>query len=397
MHFLWHVGFGFLVRVILIIFAQWYDTDDSGINYTDIDYKVFTDAAQHMWHGESPYMRPTYRYTPLIAILLLPNVFLHYCWGKLLFSIFDLAIAYTIQKIVSKSHPKSSDYCAFLWLYNPLSIVISTRGNADSISCFIVLLTLLIHLKKKYLLSAIFLALSVHIRIYPILFCLSYYLSIDIKLKSTSLFKKNYRALFPTKNKITFVMIFCVSTISINGFCYYFYGQKFLDESYLYHVSRLDVRHNFSVYFYLNYLLSSSDNIPLTHSILTKLFPLLLILVVSFTFYNVEDLAFCQFCLCFIMVTYNTVVTSQYFVWFVSFLPVCYLNINITFIEGIKILLIWILPQIGWLTCAYLLEFLGVNTFSLLWIESLMFYLSNIVILSFTIERYKCNELKKIL
>lgn len=395
MNFFFHVVFAFFIRVLMIIFSLWYDNEDIGVHYTDIDYKVFTDAAKHMLEGDSPYMRPTYRYTPLIAVLLTPNIFLHNCWGKLLFSVFDLAIALVIRKITSKSHPSLCNTCAYLWLYNPLSIVISTRGNADSIICFLVLITLFAHIQKLYILSAIFLAISVHIRIYPIIYCLVYYLSIDNEQNYTSKVRMLLYRLLPTHKKILFTVTFILSLIVVTWPWYYFYGQQFLDESFLYHARRLDVRHNFSVYFYFNYLQSSFNTTSLVYSIATKLPSLILLVSISFKFSRTEDLAFCLFCLSFIMVAFNTVMTSQYFVWFVALLPLCYPIINLTFIEIINIIMIWIVPQIGWLMFAYCLEFLGVNTFLLIWVESLMFFIANVKVLSIAIDYYKLNKCKK--
>lgn len=379
----------------MIFFSQWYDSDDTGVHYTDIDYKVFTDAAQHMWEGDTPYKRPTYRYTPIISALLIPNIILHNCWGKFLFSIFDLAIAIIIRKIISKSYPKFSNVCACLWLYNPLSIVISTRGNADSISCLLVLLTLFAHIQHNYVLSAFFFALSVHVRIYPIIYGLVYYLSIDNDNSYPSKVRMIIFGLIPTRRKILFISVFSLSLVLITWPWYYFYGQQFLDESYLYHAHRLDVRHNFSVYFYFNYLVSSLDHVSKVYSIATKLPSLILTVSLSFTFSSLEDLSFCQFCLSFVMVAFNSVMTSQYFVWFVSFLPLCYPCINLTFVEMVNVITIWVIPQIGWLTFAYLLEFLGVNTFQLIWAESLMFFIANVKVLSITIDYYKLNKLKK--
>lgn len=396
MYFYWHLVLAFCIRVSMIIFSQWYDDNDSCVHYSDIDYKIFTEAASHIVKSESPYMRPLYRYTPLVAILLIPNIMLHNCWGKLLFSVFDLGIAIVIRKIVEKSHSSLENISAYLWLYNPVSIIISTRGNADSMSCFLVLITLLVHTQNAYILSAILLAVSVHVRIYPIIYGLVYYLSIDNDVNNhTSVTKMIYYQLLPTRNKVLFVIVFILSLIMITWSWYFVYGQQFLDESFLYHVRRLDVRHNFSVYFYFNYLLSSFDNVSNVYSIATKLPLLILMVLISFTFSQTKDLAFCMFSLSFVMVAFNTVITSQYFVWFVSFLPLCYPFFDFSFIEIINILMIWVVPQIGWLTFAYCLEFIGINTFQLIWVQSVMFFLANVKVLSITIDYYNYNKFKK--
>ena len=48
----------------------------------------------------SPFDRHTYRYTPLLALILTPNVFLHPLWGKFLFVAFDLFSALLIKAIM---------------------------------------------------------------------------------------------------------------------------------------------------------------------------------------------------------------------------------------------------------------------------------------------------------
>lgn len=74
-----------LLRVFLIIYGEWQDAHME-VRYTDIDYTVFSDAASLMASGESPYKRTTYRYSPLLALLLVPNSIFHRSWGKFIFS-----------------------------------------------------------------------------------------------------------------------------------------------------------------------------------------------------------------------------------------------------------------------------------------------------------------------
>lgn len=77
--------FSALFRVILILYGEWQDSHME-VRYTDVDYLVFSDAASLMASGVSPYKRTTYRYSPLLAFLLIPNSLIHRSWGKFLFS-----------------------------------------------------------------------------------------------------------------------------------------------------------------------------------------------------------------------------------------------------------------------------------------------------------------------
>eukprot|EP00435_Cladocopium_sp_Y103_P057690 s264_g20.t1 len=79
------------LRLALILVAEVQD-HLAEVAYTDIDYQVFTDAAESVSLGVSPYQGRTpllaadatrYRYTPLLALLLLPNVWIHKAWGSL--------------------------------------------------------------------------------------------------------------------------------------------------------------------------------------------------------------------------------------------------------------------------------------------------------------------------
>lgn len=77
--------FSAVFRIILIVYGEWQDAHME-VRYTDVDYLVFSDAASLVASGDSPYKRTTYRYSPLLAFLLLPNSFIHQSWGKFLFS-----------------------------------------------------------------------------------------------------------------------------------------------------------------------------------------------------------------------------------------------------------------------------------------------------------------------
>lgn len=90
-----------VVRIALILYGEWQDTSVD-VSYTDVDYLVYSDAAQSICDGGSPYARSTYRYTPLLAWLLVPNcVFPQY--GKLLFSAYDIIAAMYVVNACKKN------------------------------------------------------------------------------------------------------------------------------------------------------------------------------------------------------------------------------------------------------------------------------------------------------
>lgn len=67
---------GLIIRLIFIFISEYQDKYFS-IKYTDIDYYVYSDASQYLTENGSPYDRHTYRYTPILAYLMLPNVLIY--------------------------------------------------------------------------------------------------------------------------------------------------------------------------------------------------------------------------------------------------------------------------------------------------------------------------------
>lgn len=173
------------------------------------------------WPSISPYRRETYRYTPLLAILLAPNKWLHKSFGKYLFSGCDILAGILIHKllvstILPHAHPRTnsshtppsrftsehdsgsshhecpntdddtknatpapiSEYddarratlLAALHLLNPIVIGISTRGSSESVLTLLVLLTLFCALRGRWDSTAVFLGLCTHWKIYPVIY-----------------------------------------------------------------------------------------------------------------------------------------------------------------------------------------------------------------------------------
>ena len=353
--------FGVLLRISLLIYGGYQDQLPV-LKYTDIDYCVFTDAAKE----QNPYRRATYRYTPLLAILMYPNQ--HYItFGKLLFCFADLITGFFLERILLLMG-KSPIYSA-LWTLNPFVAVISSRGNAESIMSALVMATLWAVMSNRLSLAALIYGISVHFKIYPIIYAVPLWFGID----HGNVF---YRRIFTFK-RIYFGLLSFFIFASITLAMYILYGEEFINETYLYHIIRKDHRHNFSLYFYHIYLSLDSINSQLV-AILLFVPQILLILILGVAFAG--NLPLALFLQTFTFVMLNKVSTSQYFMWYLCFLPLVLSNTKLKPKVGLALLAFWISSQGSWLYFAFQLEHLGMNTFLQLWISSIGFFISQVMI-----------------
>ncbi|XP_073044654.1 GPI mannosyltransferase 1 isoform X1 [Primulina eburnea] len=415
--------FSALFRVFLILYGEWQDAVME-VRYTDIDYFVFSDAAALMASGKSPYERSTYRYSPLIAFLLMPNSFLHQSWGKFLFSASDLLVGFFIHKILKlRGVPgKLCTYSTLAWLINPFTFTIGTRGNCEPIVCALILWILLCLMNGNLLQAAFWYGLVVHLRIYPIIYALPIILFLDPQYfqpgKNPALVNWSYRnsksSYYSNNSKITIsqsIWAFVTSIITwkralfglisgstffvLTGICFHLYGWEFLHEALLYHLTRTDPRHNFSVYFYHIYL-HYEHEFSITEKLIAFLpqFTVQLVLIFSFA----RDLPFCFFLQTLAFVAFNKVITAQYFVWFFCLLPLIlpWSKMQLKW-KGLACIFLWIGAQTHWLLWGYLLEFRGKNVFVQLWVASLVFLAANTFVLVTVIGNHVYCPVFKIL
>ncbi|KAM3743568.1 hypothetical protein ACB098_07G155400 [Castanea mollissima] len=369
-----------IFRVFLIIYGEWQDTHME-VRYTDIDYLVFSDAASLMASGKSPYLRSTYRYSPLLAFLLIPNSIFHRSWGKFLFSASDLLVGYFIRSIL-KLRGVPEKFCVssvMVWLFNPFTFTIGTRGNCEPVVCAMVLWVLLCLMNGRVLQAAFWFGLLVHFRIYPIIYVLSILLILDPYVfgygrKPTlqnwgrteqesprSNCITRLAALFHpwstlrtalTKERILFGFVSGAVFLCCTALFFCLYGWDFLHEALLYHLT------------------------------------LQFILVLSFA----QDLPFCWFLQTVAFVAFNKVITAQYFVWFFCLLPLIlpWSQMKLRW-KGLSCILAWMGAQLHWLMWGYMLEFRGKNVFLQLWMASIFFLAANTYVLTAVIQHHRCS------
>lgn len=369
-----------LVRVGFFLFGIYQDANFK-VRYTDIDYFVFHDAAKYVYEGQSPYARDTYRYTPLLSWLLVPN---HYFgWlhlGKIIFVIFDLVTGLIIMKLLNQAiSKKKAIILESIWLLNPMVITISTRGNAESVLCCLIMLTLYYVQKGRYTIAGLLYGLSIHLKIYPIIYCIPIAIFIYRKKSSQG-----------TQAQLTSLLNIGSSTlVSLLG-CgwamYKIYGYEFLDQGYLYHLYRTDHRHNFSMWNMLLYLDSANKGNGGSNLSKYAFLPQLLLVLITGclewwnpTFDNLLRVLFVQ---TFAFVTYNKVCTSQYFVWYLIFLPFYLSRSHINLRKALLMATLWAGTQGIWLSQGYYLEFEGKSVFYPgLFVASVLFFLTNVWLL----------------
>ncbi|KXN86908.1 GPI mannosyltransferase 1 [Leucoagaricus sp. SymC.cos] len=432
------------LRVALILYSEWHDAR-SLVKYTDIDYRVFTDAARFILQPSQdnkaqgpPYTRHTYRYTPLLALLLTPNIFLHPSFGKYIFAACDIINGLLIYNLLmnhilpssttrtsTKTLPSAIDgmrakatLYTTVHLLNPMVFSISTRGSSESVISLFVLLILHALFNERWTTAALFLGLSTHWKIYPVIYGVSCVCLIGSLNSSIAGHRGNglmgwFKVISHAKT-IKFATVSAVAFSLLGTLCYTLWGYPFLYESYLYHLHRLDHRHNFSPYFYPTYLSYPPLNLSLTptsshrssfisilttilSSPLTSFLPQLLISLGS-GFLSLNplrpenakiDIPLTWFIQTFAFVLFNKVCTSQYFLWYFLLFPLLLPNLHMSRSKALACVGVWIGVQALWLSEAYKLEFLGEDVFLGLWFRGLVYIVGNAWVLIVIMESYK--------
>ncbi|KAI9888056.1 MAG: GPI mannosyltransferase 1 [Watsoniomyces obsoletus] len=382
----------------------------SPIKYTDIDYYVFTDASRFVSQGQSPYQRDTYRYTPILAYLLLPTTWspTWFHFGKIIFSIGDIIAGWLIFRILrSSSSPEMTQEQALtytsLWLLNPMVAAISTRGSSEGLLGVMIMGLLFACIQKRFLLAGMLLGLAVHFKIYPFIYGVSIIWWLDeerissskktLPVSSSGLYGRISKFLNPARMKLGLT-----SLITFFGLNAMIYGYPFIQHTYLHHLTRLDHRHNFSVYNILLYLNSSPairGSSPWHLETLAFIPQLLLSGFFIPLMLAKRDLASTMLAQTFAFVAFNKVCTSQYFLWYIVLLPF-YLPKSSFLLKprlGIFAAGLWVLTQALWLHQGYQLEFLGKSTFVPgLWGSSILFFLTNVWILGVIVEDIRLEK-----
>ncbi|WPH02234.1 GPI mannosyltransferase 1-like protein [Acrodontium crateriforme] len=386
-------------RLILLLYGRWQDAN-SPVKYTDIDYLVFTDAARFVAQGGSPYDRATYRYTPLLAWLLYPTSFGGYWFefGKALFAAGDVVTGWLILLILRRQGMEVARAMKFasIWLLNPMVANISTRGSSEGLVAVIVVALLWAALERRYVLAGVLLGLGVHVKLYPFIYAASIFWWMDSsKLGSWQRGARKvpdqvtpFRILetFFNRGRLCLAIFSFIVFMGLNLVMYAYYQKPFLTNTFFYHFTRIDHRHNFSVYNTVLHL-NSAQKVDSSGFRLEEVafIPQMFLSVVALPLLLAKkDLASTMLAQTFAFVTFNKVCTSQYFLWYMVFLPF-YLP-NSSMLQnprlGITALVAWIAGQGLWLQQGFELEFLGKSTFVPgLWFAGAIFFLINCWIL----------------
>ncbi|KAI2616218.1 glycosyltransferase family 50 protein [Hypomontagnella submonticulosa] len=402
-----------VLRVTMLLYGLWQDAN-SPLKYTDIDYLVFTDATRFTFLSDSasPYTRETYRYTPLLAWLLYPTTWPGTFWfsfGKVIFAVADLLAGYLIILVLQGPYIRMSmdRACRYasIWLLNPMVATISTRGSSEGLLGVLTMALLWAVLEKRVSLAGVLLGFGVHFKIYPFIYApaIVWWMDAERMGRRPETKKQKGKAIqgtgrpgaldkvmaFVTPERITLALVSLATFLGLNLAMYAIYGMPFLTHTFLHHVTRIDHRHNFSPYNILLYLTSADPNSAWLGVESVAFIPQLLLSAILIPLVGAKrDLPTTMLAQTFAFVTFNKVCTSQYFLWYMVFLPLYLPNSSLLQSPrlGLSALGLWVATQAAWLQQAYSLEFLGQSTFVPgLWVASLAFFLVNCWILSIII------------
>lgn len=392
---------GVLARLVVLVYSVFHDYYFR-VKYTDIDYMIIVDGAAEMVHGGTPFDRTTYRYTPLLAALVIPAAVIANPLGKLVFVLADVgAASYCYQVLCTYATEKSAKYMISIFiLFNPIVLNVSTRGNSDMLITFMSMFVLAKFHERKYFSAAAMLGFAIHFKIYPIIYALPLVLGLYV---NSSIQPKWKRLVVAGRDSVCLGVV-CVVAFAIPTFlCYLAYGDQYIDEAFLYHVRREDHRHNFSPYWLLMYLNMGRRALGVGEDYSAGLFAFIPQFVVLFfvAWKLRRNVAHACCVMTVIFIAFNKVCTVQYFVWFIPFLSFVFCE-PLEEAEAVKhdsmhkfkrfkrpsllticiVMLLWSLTIPIWVINAVPLEFGGKNHFGRLWLASCLFFLASVALAS---------------
>lgn len=224
---------------------------------------LFFDGHFQYWHDvPTP---DTYRYPPILAMLMVPNVTAHPVCGKLLFCLADLGVGLLIWTLIEhgSKHPHTTAggspcywpaVCTSLWLFNPLTVAISTRGNAEAVVALTVLATLRLLQLQWVAAAGLVYGLAVHLKLYPVIYALPTLVNLGQAQWPSGGSAIGLFGIRLCRAQLVFALGAACSLAVATSLGYVAYGWPFLWQTYLFHFVRADHRHNFSPYFYAVYL-----------------------------------------------------------------------------------------------------------------------------------------------
>lgn len=263
----------------------------------------------------------------------------------------------------------------------------SNKNDASFLSSLLVAIT-----------AGVWHGMAIHAKLYPIIYTLSFMTALMPPART-----KNHSPTAPHRSMLRTLLnlirrlltlaplLFgAAAVVTFVGLTYkavQSYGEVALQQGLLYHFSRVDHRHNYSMHWYWIYLARDGGGgggggddamMPVVGRLL--LVPQLVLLLYSSLAVAPHNLPLALFVQTFLFVVHNKVITAQYFTWYLCLLPLCSSSFHLTrrVLLAVVILLASILV---WLGAAYCLEMQGMAVHRLVWMASVLFFVANVNLL----------------
>lgn len=164
--------------------------------------------------------------------MCLVNNYIHRLAAKFIFCVCDILFGMILWEIIEAQMkvPKKVMNYVGIWILCPLVVNLSTRGSNDNMVGLILFIAIYYLLKRRYVLAGIFYGLSIHFKIYPIIYSIVFFMQIDtnkLLLAQNRKFMAFFK-FFITKDRLVFAFTTVFTFVFLIIFFYLIYGYDFL-------------------------------------------------------------------------------------------------------------------------------------------------------------------------